>query len=45
VLTVEGSVGARRGRGGTAPERVREQIAEAEVSLADAREWAATALR
>ena len=45
VLTVEGSVGARRGRGGTAPERVREQIAEAEPGLADAREWAATALR
>ena len=45
VLTVEGSVGARRGRGGTAPERVREQIAEAEAGLAEAREWAATALR
>ena len=45
VLTVEGSVSARRGRGGTAPERVREQIAEAEAGLADAREWAATALR
>ena len=45
VLTVEGSVGARRGRGGTAPERVREQIAEAEAGLADARKWAATALR
>ena len=44
VLTVEGSVGARRGRGGTAPERVREQIAEAEAGLAEAREWAATAL-
>ncbi len=28
VLTVEGSVGSRRGRGGTAPERVREQLAE-----------------
>jgi len=45
VLTVEGSVSARRGRGGTAPERVREQIAEAEAGLADAREWAATAPR
>ena len=45
VLTVEGSVSARRGRGGTAPERVREQIAEAEAGLANAREWAATALR
>jgi argininosuccinate lyase len=28
VLTVEGSVGSRTGRGGTAPERVREQLAE-----------------
>ena len=33
VLTVEGSVASRRGRGGTAPERVREQLAElAEVA-------------
>ena len=45
VLTVEGSVGARLGRGGTAPERVREQIAEAEAGLAAARTWAASALR
>ena len=45
VLTVEGSVGARRGRGGTAPERVREQIAEAEAGLVTAREWAVTAVR
>jgi argininosuccinate lyase len=28
VLTVEGSVSSRRGRGGTAPDRVREQLAE-----------------
>jgi len=28
VLTAEGSVGSRRGRGGTAPDRVREQLAE-----------------
>jgi argininosuccinate lyase len=28
VLTVEGSVASRAGRGGTAPERVREQLAE-----------------
>ncbi|MDX6359114.1 MAG: argininosuccinate lyase [Nocardioidaceae bacterium] len=28
VLTVEGSVASRRGRGGTAPERVREQLGE-----------------
>ena len=45
VLTVEGSVRARRGRGGTAPERVREQIAEAEAALAQARTWAASVLR
>ena len=45
VLTVEGSVGARLGRGGTAPERVREQIAEAEAGLREARTWAASALR
>ena len=45
VLTVEGSVGARLGRGGTAPQRVREQIAEAEAGLAGARTWAASALR
>jgi argininosuccinate lyase len=29
VLTVEGSVASRTGRGGTAPARVREQLAEA----------------
>jgi argininosuccinate lyase len=28
VLTVEGSIASRRGRGGTAPDRVREQVAE-----------------
>jgi argininosuccinate lyase len=28
VLTAEGSVASRNGRGGTAPERVREQLAE-----------------
>jgi argininosuccinate lyase len=28
VLTAEGSVASRRGRGGTAPDRVREQLAE-----------------
>ena len=28
VLTVEGSVASRRGRGGTAPDRVRDQLAE-----------------
>ena len=29
VLSTEGSVAARRGKGGTAPERVREQIVDA----------------
>ena len=37
VLTVEGSVASRRGRGGTAPQRVREQLAELEAALADHR--------
>lgn len=44
VLTVEGSVGARLGRGGTAPARVAEQIGEAKSALADARQWAAAGL-
>jgi argininosuccinate lyase len=33
VLTAEGSVASRRGRGGTAPDRVRDQLAELAVSL------------
>ncbi len=33
VLTVEGSVASRTGRGGTAPERVREQLAEVQSRL------------
>jgi argininosuccinate lyase len=37
VLTVEGSVASRRGRGGTAPERVREQLAELHVRIQTAR--------
>ena len=45
VLTVEGSVGARLGRGGTAPMRVAEQLDEARAGLADAWQWAASALR
>ncbi|WP_311777594.1 argininosuccinate lyase [Trueperella abortisuis] len=39
VLTVEGSVAARRGRGGTAPERVREQRDEASRRIAELREF------
>jgi argininosuccinate lyase len=40
VLTVEGSVASRDGRGGTAPDRVREQLAELRAALADHRAWA-----
>ena len=37
VLTVAGSVAARNGRGGTAPERVREQLSEVEALVASLR--------
>ncbi len=40
VLTVEGSVASRDARGGTAPARVREQLAEARERLATLRSWA-----
>ena len=39
VLTVEGSVASRDGRGGTAPARVREQLAELRAVVADHRSW------
>ena len=39
VLTVEGSVASRDGRGGTAPERVREQLDELHAVVADHRGW------
>ena len=39
VLTVEGSVASRDGRGGTAPVRVGEQLAELRAALADHRAW------
>ncbi len=39
VLSVEGSIASRDGRGGTAPERVAEQLTEARELLADLREW------
>ncbi|MCW2819678.1 MAG: argininosuccinate lyase [Marmoricola sp.] len=39
VLTTEGSVASRRGRGGTAPERVAEQLAELRTALAEHRSW------
>ena len=41
VLTVEGSVSSRDSRGGTAPARVTEQLAELNVAVADHRAWLA----
>lgn len=40
VLTIEGSVEARRGRGGTAPERVVEQMSQLRSRLTQARHFA-----
>ncbi|MDO4791332.1 MAG: argininosuccinate lyase [Buchananella hordeovulneris] len=42
VLTIEGSVSARDGRGGTAPVRVAEQLAELAAELEKARAFAAS---
>jgi argininosuccinate lyase len=39
VLTVQGSIGSRDGRGGTAPVRVREQLAEVRAVIAEQRAW------
>jgi argininosuccinate lyase len=39
VLTVSGSVASRDGRGGTAPVRVREQLAEVRALIAEQRAW------
>ena len=39
VLTVAGSLGSRNGRGGTAPARVREQLAEVRSALDQARSF------
>ena len=41
VLSVEGSVASRNARGGTAPERVAEQLAELRTVVADHRAWLA----
>jgi argininosuccinate lyase len=41
VLTVEGALAARKGYGGTAPERVAEQIAALRVTVDDHAGWAA----
>jgi argininosuccinate lyase len=39
VLTVDGSVRSRSGRGGTAPQRVAEQLAELRAAVAAQRDW------
>jgi argininosuccinate lyase len=39
VLTVEGSIGSRNARGGTAPERVAEQLDELRARVAEHRAW------
>ena len=41
VLTVEGSISSRNGRGGTAPERVREQLSELETTVRSVTSWSA----
>ena len=40
VPSIEGSVAARDGRGGTAPSRVAEQLAELDAVAVDLRQWA-----
>ncbi len=40
VLTVAGSIASRDGRGGTAPVRVAEQLAEARAGVDESRAWA-----
>ncbi|NHN57387.1 argininosuccinate lyase [Calidifontibacter sp. DB0510] len=40
VLSVEGSLASRDARGGTAPSRVREQLASLEARIGPARDWA-----
>jgi len=39
VLTVEGSLNSRNAVGGTAPERVAEQLSEAQIQVAEYRYW------
>jgi argininosuccinate lyase len=41
VLTVDGAIAARRGFGGTAPDRVAEQLANIRTVVNDAAAWAA----
>lgn len=42
VLSVEGSLSSRDAKGGTAPDRVREQLSRARSASQDAREWASS---
>jgi len=42
VLSVDGALAARKGFGGTAPDRVAEQLAALRVTVNDAAAWAAT---
>ncbi len=42
VLSVAGSLAARDGRGGTAPNRVVEQLAELDAEIAAHRSWTTT---
>ena len=39
VLTVPGSIASRDGRGGTAPDRVREQLTQLRAAVAEQRAW------
>lgn len=45
VLSVEGSIASRNGRGGTAQSRVEEQLLEVGRAMADASAWAEDSLR
>jgi argininosuccinate lyase len=45
VLTVEGALAARKGYGGTAPERVAEQITALRATVDEHAGWAAGAIR
>ena len=45
VLSVEGSLASRDARGGTAPARVAEQLAQAQQTAAAGRDWAGKAVR
>jgi argininosuccinate lyase len=43
VLSVEGALAARKAAGGTAPERVREQLADAVATVTEHEKWASNA--